>query len=52
MGLDRLRPEQTIGDNDFGNPMIKDQSGRYWRPCPEDQYCSWSRCQKKLARVR
>jgi hypothetical protein len=34
-----LRPEQIVGDKDFGNPMIKDQSVRYWRRCPEDQYC-------------
>ncbi len=36
IGLD---PEQIVGDNDFGNLMIKDHSGRYWRLCPEDLYC-------------
>jgi hypothetical protein len=26
VGLDRLRPEQTIGDNDFGNLMVQEQN--------------------------
>ena len=34
-----LKPHQIVGDNDFGNLMIKDQSGHYWRLCPEDLYC-------------
>ena len=34
-----LDPERIVGDNDFGNLMIKDKSGRYWRLCPEDLYC-------------
>ena len=36
VGLDS---EQVVGDNEFGNLMIKDHSGRYWRLCPEDLYC-------------
>jgi hypothetical protein len=34
-----LDPDQIVGDNDFGNLMIKDKSGRYWRLCPEDLNC-------------
>jgi hypothetical protein len=34
-----LDPDQIVGDNDFGNLMVKDHSGRYWRLCPEDLYC-------------
>ncbi len=38
-GWTGLKPDQIVGDNDFGNLVIKDQSGRYWRLCPEDLYC-------------
>ena len=38
-GWTGLEPYQIVGDNDFGNLMIKDQSDRYWRLCPEDLYC-------------
>lgn len=38
-GWTGLEPDQIVGDNDFGNLMAKDQSGRYWRLCPEDLYC-------------
>lgn len=38
-GWTGLAPEQIVGDNDFGNLMIKDRAGRYWRICPEDLYC-------------
>ena len=34
-----LRPAQVVGDNDFGNLMVKDRAGSYWRLCPEDLYC-------------
>ncbi len=34
-----IEPEEIIGENDFGNLIIKDDSGRYWRLCPEDVYC-------------
>lgn len=36
VGLD---PLQLVAENDFGNLLIKDHSGRYWRLCPEDCYC-------------
>lgn len=38
-GWTGLEPEEIVGENDFGNLMIRDQSGRYWRLCPEDLYC-------------
>jgi hypothetical protein len=38
-GWTGLEPDQIVGDNDFGNLMIKDQGGRYWRLSPEDLYC-------------
>jgi hypothetical protein len=34
-----LEPAEVVGENDFGNLMIKDKDGRYWRLCPEDCSC-------------
>lgn len=34
-----IEPEDVVGENDFGNLMIRDTHGRYWRLCPEDVYC-------------
>src|SRR5687768_16549701 len=34
-----IRPVEIVGDNDFGNLIIKDVHGSYWRLCPEDHYC-------------
>ena len=31
VGID---PIEVVGENDFGNLMIKDSSGSYWRLCP------------------
>jgi hypothetical protein len=36
VGID---PIEVVGENDFGNLMIKDSEGKYWRLCPEDIYC-------------
>lgn len=36
IGLD---PVEIVGENDFGNLMIKGADGKYWRLCPEDCYC-------------
>ena len=36
VGID---PVEVVGENDFGNLMIKDTEGKYWRLCPEDVYC-------------
>ena len=34
-----IDPDEVVGENDFGNLMIKDFDGKYWRLCPEDIYC-------------
>ena len=34
-----LTPKEVVGENAFGNVLIKDTSGKYWRLCPEDVYC-------------
>jgi len=34
-----IKPVKVVGENDFGNLMIRDQQGQYWRICPEDLYC-------------
>ena len=36
VGLD---PEEIIRENEFGNLLIRDTEGQYWRLCPEDTYC-------------
>lgn len=32
-------PIEVVGENDFGNLLIKDANNMYWRLCPEDLYC-------------
>ena len=34
-----IEPIEVVGENDFGNLIIKDIDGKYWRLCPEDCYC-------------
>jgi len=34
-----IKPLEIVGENDFGNFIIKDVNGSYWRLCPEDLYC-------------
>lgn len=34
-----IEPLQIVGENDFGNLIIEDTKGKYWRLCPEDVYC-------------
>lgn len=34
-----IEPVELIDDNDFGNLILKDVRGKYWRLCPEDLYC-------------
>ena len=36
VGID---PDEVVAENDFGNLIIRDHSGNYWRLCPEDSYC-------------
>jgi hypothetical protein len=38
-GWTGIEPLEVVGDNDFGNLIVKDVKGRYWRLCPEDCYC-------------
>ncbi len=35
-----LEPLEIVGENAFGNLLIKDIGGRYWRICPEDLACN------------
>jgi hypothetical protein len=34
-----IEPVELMNDNDFGNLILKDARGQYWRLCPEDLYC-------------
>jgi len=36
IGLD---PEEIVTTNAFGNIIVRDKVGCYWRLCPEDAYC-------------
>jgi Domain of unknown function (DUF1851) len=38
-GWTGIKPAKVVGENDFGNLMVRDRQGRYWRICPEDLYC-------------
>ena len=38
-GWTGIEPEEIVGENEFGNLMVRDRRGRYWRICPEDLYC-------------
>ena len=38
-GWTGIRPMELVGENAFGNLMLRDSDGRYWRLCPEDAYC-------------
>lgn len=38
-GWTGIEPVNLIDDNDFGNLIIQDACGQYWRLCPEDLYC-------------
>jgi hypothetical protein len=38
-GWTGIQPTQVVGENDFGNLMIKDNQDQFWRLCPEDLYC-------------
>ena len=35
-----LEPALVVGENDFGNLMVKDVVGHFWRVCPEDLTCA------------
>jgi hypothetical protein len=38
-GWTGIDPAEVVGENQFGNLIVKDDDGRYWRLCPEDCYC-------------
>jgi len=38
-GWTGIDPDEVVGENDFGNLIVKDKEGKYWRICPEDVYC-------------
>lgn len=38
-GWTGLQPVEVVAENDFGNLIVRDTSGQYWRICPEDLYC-------------
>lgn len=34
-----LIPDEIVGQNDFGNLLVRDTKGNYWRICPEELGC-------------
>lgn len=34
-----IQPVEIVHENDFGNLILRDIDGRYWRLCPEECYC-------------
>jgi hypothetical protein len=34
-----LHPRLVVAENDFGNVIVEDIQGRYWRICPEELSC-------------
>ncbi|QQS42319.1 MAG: DUF1851 domain-containing protein [Acidobacteriota bacterium] len=38
-GWTGVEPEEVVKENAFGNLLIRDVDGRFWRLCPEDLYC-------------
>jgi hypothetical protein len=38
-GWTGIEPAKVVGENEFGNLVVRDQHGQYWRICPEDLYC-------------
>ncbi len=35
-----IEPAEVVGENAFGNVLIRDIRGCYWRLCPEDLACT------------
>ncbi|WP_307172527.1 T6SS immunity protein Tdi1 domain-containing protein [Massilia sp. 9096] len=47
-----IEPVELIDANDFGNLILKDVRGQYWRLCPEDLCCEVvARCREELDRL-
>lgn len=38
-GWTGIESEEVVGQNDFGNLIVRDRRGTYWRICPEELYC-------------
>ena len=38
-GWTGINPIEVIGENDFGNLIVKDIDGKYWHICPEELSC-------------
>lgn len=38
-GWTGIRPAAVLFENDFGNLLIEDAAGKFWRICPEELYC-------------
>jgi hypothetical protein len=38
-GWTGIKPIQVVSENSFGNLIVEDEIGQYWRLCPEDCYC-------------
>ncbi|HXA46532.1 MAG TPA: T6SS immunity protein Tdi1 domain-containing protein [Burkholderiaceae bacterium] len=38
-GWTGIDPVEVVRENEFGNLIIRDIAGKYWRLCPEDVYC-------------
>ena len=38
-GWSGIDPVSVVMENDFGNLIVMDVDGKYWRLCPEDCYC-------------
>lgn len=34
-----IQPQEVVLENEFGNLIVKDFEGKFWRICPEDVYC-------------
>jgi hypothetical protein len=45
-GWTGIEPVELMHDNDFGNLILKDVRGQYWRLCPEDLYCEVVACNR------
>jgi hypothetical protein len=38
-GWTGIEPSEVVDESDFGNLIVRDLQGSYWRICPEDLYC-------------
>ena len=38
-GWTGITPTEVVGENAFGNLIVRDDCSLYWRICPEDLYC-------------